>query len=381
MFTYTKTSEWCLKNAEELTKLFDGIIKLHDSTTLLGKECSSVKSEQRVENTKVEYDVPMQVDTLNDVIMQTTKYNRVQSSSQNLGVQGEMRVFNALSKEFNIENTTQKDKSGDFQVNFHGRLYLIEIKNYTANVPYNQITKLHNDISGTNAHGALFISLNSKIVGMSTDVSFRLESINGRMIPCIYLCTKHDPSPETSWINFFRMLTQICVAYSDIHSQIEAVKGVEAELPRMREHAEILSRARQRYSENIMMINRILYETHESIVIADNGIKTFINSIIPREHLPVNANLDALCSLNEYKIVLSKIRCNSWKITKKLAISDNGYGFQYLKIPQFMVEKSKLSDIDLIGLIRNPEVTLDDKYVYINITKETVDIINNIIKN
>ena len=101
--------------------------------------------------------------------------NRYSSSTK--GQSGENIVNDILLERFqdyNIENTGKIPHSGDFQLTLTNKNKLIiEVKNYNKTVDHNEIDKLKFDMKFNKINYAIFISLNSGIVGRK---KFQFES-------------------------------------------------------------------------------------------------------------------------------------------------------------------------------------------------------------
>ena len=92
-----------------------------------------------------------------------TKYSTLKGSM------GEDLVMDIIIHKFNniyAENTSKIPHSGDIQVRLpSGNTVIVEVKNYNKTIDQDQIDKLKFDMMFNNVRGALFISLNSGIVG------------------------------------------------------------------------------------------------------------------------------------------------------------------------------------------------------------------------
>jgi hypothetical protein len=85
------------------------------------------------------------------------------------GSMGEDLVMDIIIDKFNniyVENTSKIPHSGDIQVRLpSGNTIIVEVKNYNKTIDQDQIDKLKFDMMFNNIRGAIFISLNSGIVG------------------------------------------------------------------------------------------------------------------------------------------------------------------------------------------------------------------------
>lgn len=109
----------------------------------------------------------------------TVKNNNITENrySSTKGQSGENIVNDILLERFqdyNIENTGKIPHSGDFQLTLTNKNKLIiEVKNYNKTVDHNEIDKLKFDMKFNKINYAIFISLNSGIVGRK---KFQFES-------------------------------------------------------------------------------------------------------------------------------------------------------------------------------------------------------------
>jgi hypothetical protein len=85
------------------------------------------------------------------------------------GSMGEDLVMDIIIEKFNnlcVENTSKIPHSGDIQVRLSsGNVIIIEVKNYNKTIDQEQLDKLKFDMMFNNVRGAIFLSLNSGIVG------------------------------------------------------------------------------------------------------------------------------------------------------------------------------------------------------------------------
>jgi hypothetical protein len=89
--------------------------------------------------------------------------------SSNKGQLGENVIINILKEkfqDFQIDNMSKIPHSGDIQITFPSKnKTIIEVKNYNKTIDQEQIDKLKFDMKFSNIYFAIFISLNSGIVG------------------------------------------------------------------------------------------------------------------------------------------------------------------------------------------------------------------------
>jgi hypothetical protein len=104
-------------------------------------------------------------DILSDFIKDTTK------SSYEAGVIGENEMLAILQTGTwdEVIDSHTKDHSGDFVVKYKNKKYIIDVKNYTDNVPAKEVRKLAKDIETNSCDGGAIISLNSGILNPNTN--------------------------------------------------------------------------------------------------------------------------------------------------------------------------------------------------------------------
>jgi len=104
-------------------------------------------------------------DILSDFIKDTTK------SSYEAGVIGENEMLAILQTGTwdEVIDSHTKDHSGDFVVKYKNKKYIIDVKNYTDNVPAKEVRKLAKDIETNSCDGGAIISLNSGILNPHTN--------------------------------------------------------------------------------------------------------------------------------------------------------------------------------------------------------------------
>ena len=112
-----------------------------------------------------------------DNVIKVNNITENKYSSSTKGQSGENIVNDILLERFqdyNIENTGRIPHSGDFQLTLTNKNRLIiEVKNYNKTVDQNEIDKLKFDMKFNKINYAIFISLNSGIVGRK---KFQFES-------------------------------------------------------------------------------------------------------------------------------------------------------------------------------------------------------------
>jgi len=96
-------------------------------------------------------------------------------TSQKLGVIGENEILNIIQSGFweEVIVTNKKDHSGDFILKYKNKKYIIDVKNYSDNVPGKEVRKLAKDIDSNSCDGGAIISLNSGIYNPNINMLVR----------------------------------------------------------------------------------------------------------------------------------------------------------------------------------------------------------------
>jgi len=92
-------------------------------------------------------------------------------SSYEAGVIGESEMLKILQcgSWDEVSETNKIDHSGDFIIKYKNKKYILDVKNYTDNVPGKEVRKLAKDIETNSCDGGAIISLNSGILNPNTN--------------------------------------------------------------------------------------------------------------------------------------------------------------------------------------------------------------------
>jgi hypothetical protein len=120
----------------------------------------------------------------------TTMNNITDSKNKDKGSHGENIVYDIVVNKFHdlqVEDMSKKPHSGDINLTFPSKKKMIlEVKNYNKTVDIDQVDKLKYDMKYSKINYAIFLSLNSGIVGKK---KFELESffIDGVLSFILYI--------------------------------------------------------------------------------------------------------------------------------------------------------------------------------------------------
>ena len=174
--------------SQELSELSEEFKQVTITCNNLYAELDSVKQNKNLEIKKaVEQSVSAnaefiqhlksEIDSLklerNQILSDFVKDNIC--SSYESGVIGENEMLNILQSGTwdEVIVTNKKDHSGDFIVKYKNKKYIIDVKNYSDNVPGKEVRKLAKDIESNSCDGGAIISLNSGIYNPNINMLVR----------------------------------------------------------------------------------------------------------------------------------------------------------------------------------------------------------------
>ena len=126
--------------------------------------------------------------------MQVSVTPNIAMSSAEKGQIGEDKVLQILKTKYTVEKVSDQARSGDIHIihkpiNVPEIRLLVEVKNYKRDVPKAEVEKFIRDInSDSRLHGALFVSLNTKLSGEDySPLEVKDLDVNGRKIFTAYV--------------------------------------------------------------------------------------------------------------------------------------------------------------------------------------------------
>ena len=173
------------KKSQELSDYSDELNQINSTCNNLYAELDSLKQNKQSE---IELAVNQSVSAKSELIQYLkvendslkTQVNQILSdfvkdqncSSYEAGVIGENEMLKVLQSGLwdEVSETNKKDHSGDFIIKFKNKNYIIDVKNYSGNVPGKEVVKLSKDIDSNSCDGGAIISLNSGIYNPNTNM-------------------------------------------------------------------------------------------------------------------------------------------------------------------------------------------------------------------
>jgi len=163
-------------------------------------------------------------------------------ASQAKGQEGEDLIEEALRSEFNLVNTSKKGFCGDFIFKVLDKVFMLEIKNYSYPIQKKEVVKFKRDLLLSKYSGALFLSLNTKIVGYS-DFEF-ISDFEGTDIPVIFLVS--------SDLSFIKSAIYLLIKYATFKSKI--VRDISDDITPILSSL-LMLRKNIEYSQQLLMSN------------------------------------------------------------------------------------------------------------------------------
>ena len=174
--------------SQELAELSEDFKHVTTTCNNLYAELDSLKQNKNLEIEKaVEQSVSAnaefiqhlksEIDSLklerNQILSEFIKDNSC--SSYESGVIGENEMLNIIQSGSwdEVIVTNKKDHSGDFILKYKNKKYIIDVKNYSDNVPGKEVRKLAKDIDSNSCDGGAIISLNSGIYNPNINMLVR----------------------------------------------------------------------------------------------------------------------------------------------------------------------------------------------------------------
>ena len=127
----------------------------------------------------IKIDIQNNLSQVSNTITNTITESKLSTSKGGIGENLVMDILIDRFSTYQINNTSKIPHSGDIQLTVpSGNKIIVEVKNYNKTIDQDQIDKLKFDMRFSNITGAIFISLNSGIVGKKR---FELETFKYNM--------------------------------------------------------------------------------------------------------------------------------------------------------------------------------------------------------
>ena len=199
-------------------------------------------------------------------------------SSASIGMSGEATVEGWLSKKYTIANTAKSSNRGDFIVEVGGCRILVEVKKYSKTVPSSEIEKFYKDIdSNGSIDGGVFISLTSKIVGISGCMDYSHRSIRGDNIPVIFLALENMGDSIIAEQSVYAAIDIIRTEKISKSSYIDISENISCAIHSIGNNMDFLSQCRLILHETQDMFNKQMGKAIQQVLSAEINIKHSID--------------------------------------------------------------------------------------------------------
>ena len=204
----------------------------------------------------------------------------------NIGKEGESSFENIvgqfLNSEYKMENMSKKGHSGDFHIFWNSsktnKIYkiLVDVKQYSSAVPTKEITKFYKDLNVNNISGGLFISLTSKICGISKIIELKnSQKINGQMVPCMMANIK-EPLVIVEVIKLLFHIIEI----KDLHKNgVETMSELYSQISQLNDNIELITECRDALQSSKTDVEKSLNGIMYKLMQCEYSLISRVNSI------------------------------------------------------------------------------------------------------
>ena len=242
----------------------------------------------------------------------------------NIGKEGEANFENiidqCLSNEYKMENMSKTSRSGDFYLSWNSsktnKIYkiLIDVKKYATTVPSKEVIKFYRDLNVNNIGGGLFLSLTSKICGISKTIELKNhQKDNGQIVSCIFA---HASEPLLI-AEIIKLLFHV-MEIKDLNiNEVDDMNVLYGQINKLNENIEMITECRdvlQTSKINIEKeLNNIMYKLMNCEYNLISRVSAINNSLVNKhelEHTISNEELysDIDDSLNMVNMVISTFK-------------------------------------------------------------------------
>ncbi len=330
--------------------------------------------------------------------------SRRQQIPVNKGVIGERTVMNILKSKYNdVTNVSKTSKSGDITLVIDHLSILVEVKNYANPVPTAEVDKFVRDLETTNVSGGLFISLETSITKITTDITMRHEYVNGRIIPCVYIVGS-DPHCILVAVGMITSQLNALTVVKKHNTEFCLNTNITENTYKLSDHIDSLSKARYDLQASIGDINTKLIKASTVFAAVENGFRN-VHDDLRNELFYSNTTCDlvtielkknaAFCKQKKscQDLVIKLIRAVSrqvydkktlesvWSLSGNKCVSAlGGVGFCFLSSRTDVILHIPIGVVAMVALVSTPGIMLQvSKTIDIGLNEMTEVIITDIL--
>lgn len=314
------------------------------------------------------------------------------------GQAGEAFIEATLRSKFsNVTNVAKESKSGDLTLFVEHNKIIVEVKNYSNNVPTMGVDKFRRDLGTTNAAGGVFISLRTPITNVTSDFAIRFEYSGIKTVPCAYIVSDDEHAIIVAVNVISQMITSTNYINTELHNKDKILDGVY----QLGNSLDDLSRARDKLQCDVGEITTKLMKTVTGVSSVEKDIRSEINTIKKELFNVAIINTDEIIreleknnTFNKYTtgikslvmVVMSHIQSfmhredingSVWKLSSTKCINTiTGIGFHFLSSRvDICIPRCRTNDESLTKLILSPGTQISiDKQQNITITLDNASI-------
>jgi hypothetical protein len=236
---------------------------------------------------------------ISNILYQSFTSTQLVKASATIGQDGERVLEEMLTRDFTVLNTAKTGKTGDFIILVNGIRILIEVKKYSKTVPSAEIKKFYRDLqANSSVRGGLFISLTSRIAGISKIIQYSDTSISGTRIPIVFV-SLDNITTIAEVIKACIEIIQIDVQCQSRHIHVE--DEINNSVNELHANLDCISRCRMLVDEASVSMNKHFRGITQSILCAEIKIKQCIDNIRKRVEVSI-----AESNLDDVKVVLAQ---------------------------------------------------------------------------
>lgn len=291
-----------------------------------------------------------------------------------LGQIGENHVEQALREAFpSIVNTSKVSCAGDLSLYIEHSKIIVEVKNYTNNVPKSGVVKFLRDLQTTHTDGAVFISLRTPISSITDSFIIRHEHIEDRSIPCVYIVSD-EPRIIILAVN---IIAQLIRARAHLLTDLYDRDKILATVHDMSISLDELAKSRNALNVNIGEIITRLFSASAGLALCESDLRCKSNEIKQElfhtniSNSRIQSHLESSQWYHKYGpdlrqyiaeiITIIDTEDAIWKISGAKFVCTSGVGFHlYSGRVEVIMPKSKMSYTNVLMMkISTTETTIN----------------------
>ena len=187
-----------------------------------------------------------------------------------------------------VANVAKNPKSGDLTLFIQHRKIIVEVKNYTHNVPTTGIEKFQRDLSTAGADGGVFISLKTPITGVTADFTIKYERGDLKTIPCAYIVSSEKSLICAAVSMIANIITSLDYISAEIHTRDKLIGSIHDLSGSLND----ITRVRHDLQTTVGDIYTTLHKTALSLVTTEGYIRKSLDTMKSEIFTSVQPNLE-----------------------------------------------------------------------------------------